>query len=244
MGWGRVTLWTVANNASHTAIPLIMTRPLPASEAFLRTLPPDLLDRLNPVFSPLIEIVPLHPTDPMADADAAVFSSANGVAAAPAGHGRTAYCVGPATTAAAQAHGWDARQCGATANDLVETLTRTAPTQRLVHLSGRHTRGDVAARLTAAGLKVQHIALYDQRQCALSDQAKDSILRENRVIVPLFSPRTATQFATEVPRRASVHVIALSAAVADALGARPWGGVTIADSPDARAMGAALAARV
>ncbi|WP_415405360.1 hypothetical protein [Tateyamaria sp. SN3-11] len=103
MGWGRVTLWDVANNASHTAIPLIMTRPLPASEAFLRDLPADLRDRFAPVFSPLIDIVPLNPPDPMASADAAIFSSANGVAAAPPGDGRIAYCVGPATTVAARA---------------------------------------------------------------------------------------------------------------------------------------------
>ena len=242
MGGGGVTPWPVANNAPHTPVPLILTRPRPASEAFWRNLPVEVRARFTPIFSPLIDITPLHPATGMPDDYNAIFTSANGLRHASPGQGRAAYCVGPATAQAAQAHGWAAEQCGVDADSLVTTLLRTRPGAPLVHLSGRHTRGRVAERLAAAGLNVQHIALYDQQICDLSGDARDAIAREKHVLVPLFSPRTAAQFAKTAPRATSVHIIALSAAVAEALGDAPMRPVQIAASPDARAMGAALAA--
>ena len=218
-----------------------MTRPRRASEAFLAGLPDPVLHRFQPLFSPLIEIVDLKAQVTLTERDAAIFTSANGVHAAPLGEGRTAYCVGAATTAAAQSRGWNATQSGTDANSLVAALTSLKPRQTLFHLSGLHTRGDIAARLGATGLKVQNIALYDQQLCDLTNEATQILLREKRVVVPLFSPRTAAQFVQVAPRTTSVHAIALSPAVSDALGPGEFAAVTIAARPDAQAMGNALA---
>ena len=230
----------MANNASPERIPLILTRPKPASESFFATLPENVRTRFDPIFSPLINIVDLGTPVSMSRRDAAIFTSANGVEFAPEGDGRTAFCVGDATTQAAKRRGWAAKQAGLDAKALIATLIAKRPKQRLFHLSGKHTRGDVAGHLDQSGLSVEHLTLYDQQLCDLTETAANSLLREKRVIVPLFSPRTAAQFVAVAPRTTSVHVISLSASVADALGSAPLASLTIATQPDAQAMGAAI----
>lgn len=230
----------MANNASPTPIPLILTRPRPASEQFFAALPDTVRSRFTPIFSPLIKIIDLNPDIPMTPQDAAIFTSVNGVQMAPHGDNKTAFCIGAATTEAAKNRGWTAQQMGTDAQSLIATLTDSKPKQRLFHLSGQHTRGDVTAHLTKAGLDAHNIATYDQHLCDLTPLAMQTLAREKHVIVPLFSPRTAGQFAHTTPRTTSVHVIALSAAVADALGPIQLAGLTIAARPDAQSMGAAL----
>ena len=232
----------MANNASPTSIPLILTRPRAASQSFLASLAPSVRARFAPVFSPLIDIVALDVPVTMSAQDMAIFSSANGVSAAPKGQGRTAYCIGAATTRAANGRGWAAVQSGTDAASLIAALTALKPDPRLFHLAGAHTRGDIAGHLTRAGLNVDHVALYDQHLCALTPEATDIIQTNARVVVPLFSPRTAAQFANVAPRTTSIVAVALSAAVADALGSLPLADLTIAKQPDAQAMGAALGA--
>lgn len=221
-----------------------MTRPLGASQRFVAQLPPDVQARLVPVYSPLLRIAPLNAVVAMSSKDAAIFSSVNGVDAAPDGAGRKAYCIGKATTAAATLRGWEATQCGVDAQSLVATLLAAPPAQRLFHLSGRHTRGDIAGHLTQAGLTVERVVVYDQHLCDLTPEAIQAIDREKRVLVPLFSPRTAAQFVSVAPRTISIHIVALSQAVADATGGAAFAGMTIAQRPDATAMGIALAGLV
>ncbi|MEM7519734.1 MAG: uroporphyrinogen-III synthase, partial [Pseudomonadota bacterium] len=55
-------------------------------------------------------------------------------------------------------------------------------------------------------------------------------------LVPLFSPRTAAQFAQEVSAAQHVHVIAISAAVARALGGAVTSKVHIAAAPTGEEM--------
>lgn len=218
-----------------------MTRTRRASDRFLAGLPCTVLSRFAPVFSPLIDIVPIDALINMSGGDAAIFTSLNGVNAGPDGKGRTAYCVGPATTQAAITKGWAAEHAGADAHTLVETLAAIKPTQPLFHLSGRHTRGNIVGRLRDIGLNIRNIALYEQKLCPLSAEAARLIRQEDHVIVPLFSPRTAAQFAAVAPRTSSVHVLAMSRAVSDALGPLPLLSLNIADHPDAQSMSAALA---
>ena len=217
-----------------------MPRPRTASARFVAGLPDTLREQLLPVFSPLIEIVALEQNYALSHQDSAVFSSRNAVQTGPEGDGRTAYCIGPATTEAAMEKGWAAQQIGQDADSLVAKLTRIAPKGRLLHLSGAHTRGDIAGRLSAAGLNIERSVAYDQTLHPLSQEAQNVILTAPRGLVPLFSPRTAAQFVLSTPGFASVHVIALSPAVAHNLGSKPVSGLTIAARPDAQAMGAAL----
>jgi len=213
-----------------------MTRPRPAAERFVASLPPEVQERIDPLFSPLIRIEPTGADALLSYKEGAIFTSANGVLHGPTGAGRPAFCIGTTTTQAATDHGWTAQAVGPDARSLCAALVTNPPDAPLVHLRGRHTRGDVAATLTRSGLQVREVAVYDQVLCPLTQQAKSALKGEQSVIVPLFSPRTARQFAKEAGRATSCHVIALSPAVAEAAG----GADVVVDTPDADAMRSAV----
>lgn len=210
----QVTLNPVSNNAKHRQIPLLLTRPSGGNAAFWGTLDAQTQARLDMIDSPAVSLTKKDDMPP--DVSAAIFTSSNGVAFSAAGAGRPAYCVGHATTQRAQEAGWNARFCGLTADALVKTLSRDAPQHPLTHLGGIHTRGDVAARLTAQGIKTTHTALYAQDPAPLNAAAQDALSQDIRVILPLFSPRTAAYVVEQMKPQfvASLHVIAFSDAVA------------------------------
>lgn len=205
----------MANNAKHPQVSLLLTRPSDAARAFLSDLPIEITTRIVPILSPLMSIKPLHPKEPVAKC--AVFTSAQAVGFASLGDERSAFCVGQKTASAAQARGWRVTYTAHTADDLVTFLKTHTPQDPLIHFAGVHTRGDVAQRLTAAGVPTRHIALYDQNLHDLNSQARIVLDRETPVVVPLFSPRTARHFDIQNHGKAPLHIIALSAAVAEAL---------------------------
>ncbi len=172
--------------------------------------------------------------------DAVIFTSSNGVAHAPKGRGQAAYCVGAATTEAARKAGWQAQMRGENAEQLILSLSTKPPAERLVHLSGVHTRGDICDRLSARGLQAVNIPVYDQIAQSLSPDAHKVLADRHLVIAPLFSPRTAAQFAAEVPRAQQVHAIVLSNAVAQSLEQASYATVIVSSSPDVDAMVAAI----
>lgn len=217
-------------------IPLIMTRPVEANTRFIRQLPAPLSERLEVIVSPLVEIVPETVDFEIGPREAVIFTSANGVRCAPGGQGRQAFCVGQRTTEAARAAGWDGVFCGQTSDALVSSLLANPPSKRLWHLAGRHTRGQIAERLTAGGLQVTWITAYDQVLRPLTLQAKRVLQQEETVILPIFSPRTAIHFAQECPTGAHPHIVALSEAVAAPMAHLNCASLEIAATPDALAV--------
>ena len=223
---------------SMSQVTVLLTRPEAAARRFADRLDSVLMAQISVVYSPLIEIRPV-PTDVDLSAYRGVlFTSANGVAAATdAGLNRdlTAFCVGPATTRAARDAGWAAEQSGQTAEELVEHVLQARPAAPLIHLRGRHARGDISAKLTAQGIQTDDCILYDQCALALSDAARTA-LRTSHVIAPLFSPRTARLFRDSAPK-GDIVIAALSQAVADELDPQAGWPTEIADQPNAQAMG-------
>lgn len=215
---------------------LILTRPTPNADAFLDMIAPDLLARVSVLISPLLQISGTATPVRMQGIEGVIFTSANGVAFGPDGLGRTAYCVGAKTTQAAKEKGWRAQILGQNADELVTALVKTQPNAPLLHICGHHQRGDIASRLSQAGLRTTAVTVYDQTLLPLSDQAKHVLASGETCIVPLFSPRTAMQFARECPDFHHVVVIALSRAVADALGDQKPQDLLIADEPTANSM--------
>ena len=113
---------------------LLLTRPHPGAAQFLDRLSPALRD--GAVISPLIEIAPTGVGVDLAPFAGVIFTSANGVAHAPKGDGRPAFCVGPQTTAAAAKAGWQAQMAGLDAQALIATLSGQAScTERVIALS-------------------------------------------------------------------------------------------------------------
>lgn len=239
---GGVTPKPVANNAPTDPVPMLMTRPHASSQAFVDQLPPDLRAQVTPVYSPLIGISGLDHGTVLDDGDAAIFTSSNGVAHGPEGRGRRAFCVGSATTQAAQQAGWRAEMRGISADAFVTDLLQDPPNGRLVHMSGTHTRGNIAARLSAHGMQVENVAVYDQVAQKLSTEALALLASGRTTVVPLFSPRTARIFSREAQSCSRAYVIALSKAVAQNLERTSYATVALSSAPDSCAMRAAIAA--
>ena len=137
---------------------------------------------------------------------------------------------------AARDAGWAAQTRGDTADALVANLIARRPPAPLLHLCGRHRRGQIAERLTQAGLPTSECAIYDQRLLGAPSEVQARLNAGQTVIAPVFSPRTARQFVEEFATLGHIHAIALSDAVADPLLSCGFASVSTACRPDARAM--------
>ena len=218
---------------------LLLTRPAAAGTAFVSSLTPGLRARARIVLSPLIDIIPLVQSVDTGEARGLVFSSAQGVrifAGVNPSRVLPCYCVGTATTKAAIEAGFSAECAGHTADDLVANLTGRGPDAPLLHLAGLHVRGEVAERLTAAGITTRRMAIYDQPERLLTEQARSALDGDLPVLLTLFSPRTAQLFADQYRGSAPLHVVALSEAVAAPVRRLDPQGLTVVETPDAMSM--------
>lgn len=215
---------------------LLLTRPQASAERFLGHLDPDLLGDAIICISPLVRIVPLDPAPDPGGYEAVVFSSAHAVDFAGSGRGTPAYCVGQQTARAASGRHWDVKLLAETADDLVASMERHRVQGPLVHLAGKHRRGEIAQRLTALGAQTDVVTLYDQELLCLTNEAQNMLVGEAPVIVPLFSPRTAAQFAKEARDTSHVIAVAISPAVAQALDGTPLAGLRVAAAPTGEQM--------
>lgn len=194
---------------------LLLTRPRAASERFAKQVS-EALGAARFVISPLLEIVFLD-IAPLPAQAVLVFTSRNGVEAfsnAGLSCDSVCYCVGQATADAARAAGLEAKASGGTVEHLIADLLAAAPQQEIIHIHGRHTRGDLAATLSAKGLNARGIVAYEQNLPDLSAEALALLKGGAPVIVPLFSPRSAAHFMKAGPFRENVELIAISAAAA------------------------------
>lgn len=236
------------DNDAHAARPcILLTRPRAQATRFaerLAQIPAIASVRPEVIVSPLMAVVGHPPPTQWPDGAAAIFTSQNGVAFAGPGEGRKAWCVGQRTTVIAREAGFEAQCGGADADALVATLLEERPTAPVLHLHGTHLRGDVVARLRQGGLRAAGHLAYAQTALA-PDACFAEALDKPRVIVPLFSPRSAQLFADAAgPPRPGAWIIALSQAVLSTL-PPTWQSVTSkAHAPDADAMIAALARRI
>lgn len=219
---------------SRPRITLLMTRPEDGARAFVAALPDTVTRHCDVVISPLMRIQALPVEWP--DFDAAIFTSVNGVTHGPEPKGRRAFCVGNATAQAAAKAGWRAQASGEDAETLLASLIALQPEERLVHFSGIHTRGDVAARLRTAGLSAEALAVYDQVPLPLNDAARNALNGENPVIVPLFSPRSALRFRQCGAGTAPLYLGAISAAAAENCAGIGKFALIIARNPDRASM--------
>lgn len=232
---------------SDNARPVILlTRPEAASERFAAACRAAIGDAAEIVIAPLMEIVALPDPVDLGDATALVFTSEAGVVSFADTSDRrdlAAYCVGDRTAEAARLTGLTATSAQGSADDLVSLISSNPPQGRVVHLHGRHTRGDVVGRLLALGVAAEGREVYDQRPVALSPDARALMTSPTTVVAPLFSPRSADLFAKAVgadphPKKSC---IAMSDAVCAALPPNWQAQTCVAAHPDGPSMIAALA---
>ena len=194
---------------------LIVTRPEPKGAEFAAAIRREWTGPLDVILSPLLEIVPLTQDHDLSGLGGVIFTSTNGVAQA--GRlgvplGLPAYCVGERTAAAASAAGFAAKTGAGDVEQLAAMILRQDPTGTLAHIRGRHARGNLAERLTDAGLPCLDVIAYDQRALPLSPDAEKALQGQNPAVVPLFSARTCTIFEQAGRFAAPVHLVAISAA--------------------------------
>ena len=225
---------------------ILLTRPRRQAERFAESLRERLGCRAEVLISPLIEIEFIPDPAPIPSEAGLIFTSENGVLAfahEEQGNGRMAWCVGPRTGEVAISAGFDVRAGGGDAERLAEAIIAAGSVGPLIHYRGRHARGGIAARLRTAGLDAEERIVYRQKPLPLAPEARRLLEGESRVLVPLFSPRSAALFVKEAgdAGQPSVRMIALSRAVAEVVRDAGLDVAAIAHEPNAEAMISALA---
>lgn len=219
----------------HRTPTVLLTRPQAASEAFAEG-----LQGADVVIAPLMAIVPTGVAVDLERVDGLILTSQAVIPFVPS-TALPAYCVGPRTTQAARDAGVQAECAGQDADALVDALADRKPKGALLHLHGTHTRGQIAQRLTALGLSVRGLAVYDQQDAAPTPAFHDALTRPD-LIVPLFSPRSAEIFAAAARSlRPDTVILALSPAVAEALPRKMQAQTRISPAPTGQEMRKRLA---
>lgn len=217
---------------------LVMTRPEPSGTQFALRVVEAMGRPVQTIISPLIRIEMLDISVSEAPT-ALVLTSVNGAIAAgrmglPAS--TRAFCVGDRTATEAQAQGFEPLSAEGDSAKLVELIRQTRPDGPLLHLHGAHKTGNVAEDLTEAGIPCAGLVAYQQHAQSLTAAAKTALSGETPVLLPLFSPRTASILLESGPFTAPITAIALSQSVADvAVNLRPKR-LIIAGTPDAETM--------
>lgn len=229
---------------SDNAKPLVLlTRPQEQADRFAAALREETGGTADILIAPL-QRIDLLDLPPLPKAAALVFTSENGVRAYVAGNGpvdRLAYCVGDRTAEAARDAGLEALSAHGTAEDLTALIRSHAPSGPLVHLHGRHVRGQLTATLQGEGIAITGQAVYEQHPLPLATSARAALLSGQSIVVPLFSPRSAHLFAEALPDGAMCHPVCISDASRDALPPALSDRATVAKTPTGAAMLKAVA---
>nr|WP_321506588.1 uroporphyrinogen-III synthase [uncultured Celeribacter sp.] len=223
---------------------LLITRPQRDSERLLADLT-HRARRWGAIIAPVMEIVTLWPDPPEGPFDLIFLTSRHAVPyAARYFVGAPAVCVGQATAQAARDVGFSVPAVYPDAQALVADMAGAA-SGRAVHIHGQHARGNVAQELTRAGVETQDLVVYDQRECPWTQADRDSIAGQSGLILPVFSPRSATLLSDRLQAyRGHLTLIGLSQACLDA-----WRGPTplrrsVAERPNGDAMKRAIRAEL
>ena len=225
--------------AQSMAPTVLITRPAAQSASFAQSLRAQ-VPEVRVVVSPLMATVFHAVTLPEGPLQGVILTSQTGAEAA--GRLRTqlpdlAYCVGDRTAQVAREAGFRVQSAQGDAEALLALILREKP-QALIHLRGREARGDLAQRLSAAGVFTQERVVYAQDAQPLSDEAVAVLSGKAPVLVPLFSPRSAEILGAAwqgLATHAPLVVVAISQAVAEAAAFCPTKPVLSAH-PDAPSM--------
>lgn len=222
---------------------VLLTRPAAQSQRFAQRLREE-LGEVAIAISPLMQPEFLMPELPDIAFAALILTSETGVEAArrisAAGQALPglAFCVGDRTADAARSAGFDALSAKGDANDLIGVMRHHPSPGPFLFLHGTDTRGDIAERLNSDGKHTVARASYTQKEVALSAEAAALLAGDHRLIVPVFSPRSARLLVGARPKDAQslVWVVAISPAAAAEVALLQPRQIIIADRPDAEAM--------
>lgn len=209
---------------------------------------------IEPLLEPLLSVRfaadgAAHLAPLLPGVQAVLFTSVNGVRAfahACAERSLPAFAVGDATAQTASAAGFgDVASAGGNVEDLARLIIgRLTPADgALLHAAASAVAGDLAGRLAGAGFDVRRAILYEAVPASsFSAEAQQALTAGEVDLALFFSPRTAASFVRLAAAAGLEHqcrrmtAIALSPAVASAVGAVAWRAVRTADAPTMGAM--------
>lgn len=200
---------------------LLLTRPEHASLAFWNDLPEISRASVDLLINPLLSIHVTGPLPTITGVNRLIFTSANALDAYRKLGGKVTdipvIAVGENTGAVAKEMGFDVDVAGGNADRLVQHILDVGYHGPLIHLKGEQSIGDVARRLTAAGVTTRETVLYEQRLEGFKGETMAALSQDRPTIAPVFSPRTARQLGNESGETGNMSFAAISNAVADAL---------------------------
>ncbi len=193
---------------------ILLTRPEGAARRFAGQLGPCDADVL---ISPLMRIEPVIDAPMPPDDAVLILTSRHAVEIARnLLAGRQGFVVGNATAGAAEDAGLEVMGIGADAADLASVIAAGGSAQKLVHLRGEHTTETLHRMLISDGIDYQSVILYRQIAQDLSANARRALTGNGRLILPIFSPRSARLLSEKVSGgalRAELILISMSSAV-------------------------------
>lgn len=222
---------------------VLVTRPQAASDRFVEALKAT-AGPFQSLICPAFETIPLVSNADIPTFDVAVFTSQAGVAYAPAGLQRTAYCVGSVTAQAAKAAGYKAVDAGGNVNDLIKVILADAPKQTLVHLRGQVSIGNVSSGLTSGGLTCVDVVTYRKQPVSPKPEVMASVGVSPNLILPVFSSETVSIIADWDLDFSAAHAVAISLAVAEVIENLTPLTTTVSSRSDMRSMVAATASLI
>jgi len=215
---------------------LLLTRPQAQAERFAGQCRKAIGEDLRVMLSPVVQIKPRDVTGDLSEFAGIALTSENGARILPQvanASGVTAWCVGDRTARVADALGMVASSAKGSATDLARMIIGAAPKGTVLHAHGARKAGDLVGQLQAVGINAQSLVIYDQAEQALTQEAL-AAMQAGPVILPLFSPYSASVVAKQIPGNVNkLAIVAISEAAANAwTGQRP-GIFTVAKHPDA-----------
>ncbi len=228
---------------------VLVTRPDEQGQAFAARLKARFGESINVVQSPLLEIRLLKADLSLQGVGWLLFTSANGVrgfAALSERRDIPALCVGDRTAQMAATLGMTVESAAGTVDDLLELARAKAGDSRgaFLYLRGRKVARPLVRMLRDQGLNAREAVVYEQLSRPLTPQARDLFDGARKVVVPLFSPRSAKLFMEQVRRldTSASRVVCISDNVADQLESARFDLVRIASAPNAAAVEREIAA--
>ena len=235
-------------SSADTDVPVVLlTRPLDGSERVAQQLAESgLPHRL--VVSPILGI-DLIPLSGLVDNDCTLILSSQHAASAlkksEQAIGQRAYCVGDATAEAAEAIGLKPISAQGTSTELAALIAADRPKTPLVWIRGETARPELPEALADLGISMSEQIGYRQIPQVLTEEATNALTDAKRVIIPLYSPRSAELVsAATSPATADRDAVFISQVAADAWVHKPPNFSTIAASPTGPDMLRALLCRV
>ncbi len=105
--------------------------------------------------------------------------------------------VGKASADLARDYGLNVLVTAPTAKELLKQLIASPPPAPCLYLRGRHISTDLVTPLSKVGIVTNETIIYQQVAEELNPQAQACLNREQPVILPLYSPRSAAVFYSE-----------------------------------------------